>query len=424
MKVLQEALDSTIKTIPEGLVADLLGKKLADQGVHLSRQQCEQFARQAINEKLDTLELPWWRFWQYRRFRRSKNLLIEFTDDDSESITSILKEVSEKILPELVEKLIEDEPKKLLATLQRHWKSEYKRHRRDEQGFRRRLQSRWGVPIQQLRMLLTIAQEFGDAVNNDLRCGDMGDGAHLIDVLTRLHARACQITSEVECLLAGGFSDGAMARWRSLHEVAVVAQFISKHGAECAERYTYHQFVGSKKAANNYQRCQERLGYESMTQEELEVIGKSYRFVLDRYGAAFREQYGWARPYLSISERNQVKFSHIEEAVGVDHLRAHYQMASHNVHANPKGVFFKMGLIAESEVLLAGASNAGLTEPGHATALSLIQASSVLMKLNLNLDSVVMVKVMMMLADEIGKNLLTASEQLDRDDARFRHRPM
>lgn len=424
MKILQEALDSAIKTIPEGLVADLLGKKLADQGVHLSRQQCEQFARQAINEKRDILELPWWRFWQYRRFLRPKDLLIKFTDDDSEAITSILNEISEKILPELVQKLIEEQPENLLATLKRHWKSEYKRHRRDEQGFRRRLQGRWGVPIQQLRMLLTLAQEFGDATNSDLRHDDMGDEAHLIDVLTRLHARACQITSEVECLLAGGFSDGAMARWRSLHEVAVVTQFISKHGVECAERYTYHQFVESKKAANNYQRCQERLGYESMTQAELEDIEQSYRFVLEKYGAPFREQYGWARPYLSISERNQVKFSHIEEAVGVDHLRAHYQMASHNVHANPKGVFFKMGLIAESEVLLAGASNAGLTDPGHATALSLIQASSALMMLNPNLDSIIVVKVMMRLADEIGEGLLAAGEQLDRDDARFRSRPM
>jgi hypothetical protein len=42
---------------------------------------------------------------------------------------------------------------------------------------------------------------------------------------------------------------------------------------------------------------------------------------------------------------------------------------------NPEGVFFKLGLIGESEVLLAGPSNAGLTDPGHASALSLMQIS-------------------------------------------------
>jgi Family of unknown function (DUF5677) len=248
----------------------------------------------------------------------------------------------------------------------------------------------------------------------------MGDDKHLIDVLTRLHARACQITSEVECLLSGGFSDGAMARWRSLHEVAVVALFISKHGAECAERYTYHQFVESRKAAKNYERCQARLGYEPISDSESEEIERSYKFVLEKYGAQFREQYGWARPHLNISEKARVKFSDIEEATGVDHLRAHYQMASHNVHANPKGVFFKLGLIAESDVLLTGPSNAGLADPGFASALSLVQASSALMTINPTLDNIILVKIMMKLADEIGDDFLAASEKLDRDDARFR----
>jgi hypothetical protein len=43
-------------------------------------------------------------------------------------------------------------------------------------------------------------------------------------------------------------------------------------------------------------------------------------------------------------------FKDIERAAGIDHLRAHYRMASHNVHANPKGVFFKLGMLEESQV--------------------------------------------------------------------------
>ncbi|MFZ1988917.1 MAG: DUF5677 domain-containing protein [Alphaproteobacteria bacterium] len=414
MKILHEALHSAIENIPQSLIADLLREKLIAQGVYLSQRQCEKLARQVINEKLDSLDLPRWRFWQYRRFRKPKKLQIEFTSEDAQKITAALDEFSDKRLPDLIQEIVAEHSQNILGMLQKRWKLEFKQQVDDESKFRLNLQIRWGLPIEQLRMLRTIALEFGSDVNRDMRRIAM-DEKHLIDVLTRLHARACQVTSEVECLLSGGFSDGAMARWRTLHEVAVVARFISKHGAECAERYVDHQFVESRKAARNYERCQARLGYEPISESELKETERQYQFVLGKYGSQFSEQYGWARPYLSISEKAHVKFSDIEEAADLDHLRAHYQMASHNVHANAKGVFFKLGLIAESNVLLAGPSNAGLADPGHASALSLIQASSALMTIDPTLDNVVLVKIMMKLADEIGDNFLAASKKLDQD---------
>jgi hypothetical protein len=141
---------------------------------------------------------------------------------------------------------------------------------------------------------------------------------------------------------------------------------------------------------------------------------------LKKYGAHFHEQYAWARPYLNISEKARVNFADIEEAVGFDHLRAHYQMASHNVHANPKGVFFKLGLIAESDVLLVGPSNAGLADPGHASALSLIQTSSALMMTDPTLYNIILLKMMVILGDKIGGNFLLASKKLDQDEVNYK----
>ena len=58
-----------------------------------------------------------------------------------------------------------------------------------------------------------------------------------------LHANACLVTSEVITLLEAGYSSGATARWRSLHEVAVYAMFIVKHGPGTAERYLRHVHI-------------------------------------------------------------------------------------------------------------------------------------------------------------------------------------
>ena len=94
-------------------------------------------------------------------------------------------------------------------------------------------------------------------------------------------------------------------------------------------------------------------------------------------------------------------------------------MASHNVHANPKGVFFKLGLLGETNTLLAGRSNAGLADPGHAAALSLVQVSSVLLHLYPTLDSQIAMKVMDALRDEIGATLLGAHKKLEADHKIF-----
>jgi hypothetical protein len=43
----------------------------------------------------------------------------------------------------------------------------------------------------------------------------------------------------------------------------------------------------------------------------------------------------------------------------LDYLRPYYKLASHNVHAQPKGILFKLGLVQNQDILLAGPSNYG-----------------------------------------------------------------
>ncbi|MEX2304183.1 MAG: hypothetical protein WD733_24785, partial [Bryobacterales bacterium] len=84
------------------------------------------------------------------------------------------------------------------------------------------------------------------------------------------------------------------------------------------------------------------------------------------------------------------------------------------VHANSKG-FFKLGLLEESQVLLAGASNAGLTDPGHSAAISLVQISTDLVMLQPTLDNIVASYIMLQLVDEIGEAFHQAQKQLEGD---------
>jgi hypothetical protein len=416
MRNLHDAIQAVLEGLPEQALSGLIEKKLAAQGVKLSKGQCDQLTQQIMNRK-DHFRLQPWRLWDHR------HVTIEFTPEDAEQVGKKLEEFIENRLPDLVQTTVEDAAHKVLATLKRRWPAESRRQRQELAGFRKRLYDRWKVPLETLRMLLTMSRELGEDVNHEIRhLPNASSRRHLIDVLARSHARACQIVEEILCLLEGGFSDGAIARWRTLHEIAVVDSFIAERGEDLAERYVLHQAVEAKRASDDYQKCQPRLGYEPLANEEIESVQKSYDAVIARYGADFAKgDYGWAGHHLG---KVKATFKDIEAAVHADHFRAHYRMASHNVHANPKGVFFRLGMLAESQVLLAGPSNAGLADPGHGAALSLARITSSLAGLQQPpaFDNIVALLMIVQLVDEIGEAFGSAHARLEADDAAIRPR--
>ena len=244
MRILLDAIEGALQDLPEQALTILIEKKFAAQGVKLSARQRELLTRQIMKGGEDTFRVQTWKWWDRR------HVMLEFTPQDVEQIEKQFTEVIENHLPELIRTAIEDMSRALLADLKRKWRAESRLQHRELAGFRKRVCDRWKIPLEGLHMMLTMSRELGDSVNQEIRQSpDASSRRHLIDVLARSHARACQIVEEILCLLEGGFSDGAMARWRTLHEVAVVSSFVAAHGEGLAERYVLHQAVESQRAA-------------------------------------------------------------------------------------------------------------------------------------------------------------------------------
>ena len=86
----------------------------------------------------------------------------------------------------------------------------------------------------------------------------------------------------------------------------------------------------------------------------------------------------------------------------MQHMRSYYKLASNNVHANPKAVFYRLGLSnLNEEILLAGPSNTGLADPANGTALSICQITTSLLLRLPNLDRVVASNALLRLADDV-----------------------
>jgi hypothetical protein len=174
--------------------------------------------------------------------------------------------------------------------------------------------------------------------------------------------------------------------------------FLSEHGEPAAERYALHDIVEVRKAAHLYQLHCRRLKSKRLGARELNRTERAYQAALARFGPNFKEQYGWASDALGKPKRT---FADIELATGVEHLRPYYKLASHNVHANPRGVFFRLGMLKERQMILAGPSDAGLADPGQSAAISLAQVAAAICRFHPTLDSCVMAKLIGNLADDV-----------------------
>ena len=97
-------------------------------------------------------------------------------------------------------------------------------------------------------------------------------------------------------------------------------------------------------------------------------------------------------------------------------------MASDNVHANSHGSYYRIGLsqsLHDDGVILAGASNFGLVDPGHSTAISLNQVTSNLLLTELYLEiefslyHLVISNTLNKLGHEIGDAFLEVHHELE-----------
>lgn len=272
--------------------------------------------------------------------------------------------------------------------------------------FEGRLTSHWGEAFDLFELFVSLAMEIGSDFNDEYRDEAVHTRDSVFEVLTRLQGRACQIANEILVLLRSGYADGAHARWRTLHEISVVACLMSDHGQELAERYILHQPIEQYKSARQYLEHFERLGLEPITHEELAALQETSDALVSRFGRSFKNDYGWAA---SVIEKERPTFRDLEEKVDLDHWRPYYRMASDNVHANAHGVIYRMGLSQiDDDFILAGPSNAGLADPGHSAAISLCQISLVMLTTKPTVDSIVFSTILQILTDEVGEAFLNA----------------
>jgi hypothetical protein len=264
-------------------------------------------------------------------------------------------------------------------------------------------------------MFLSISRELGEETEKRVRKSRAKKNWTLRNLLLRLHARSCQVTAEIITLVENGYADGAMARWRTLHEICVVATVISDSGEDLAERYVDHEIIESKRALDEYMICHKLLGYKPISKRETAHVNQAYDAAIEKYGKDFGAPYGWASAHL---KKKRPAFRDLESRADQSFMRSQYKMASYNVHAGSKSMFFRLSMLSEQSHVLAGASNAGLDEPGQNTAYTLAMIDGVLCHERMNnLNVQIQIRTILLLRDQIVRAFVSADRKLRQDEA-------
>ncbi|WP_123812192.1 DUF5677 domain-containing protein [Ottowia oryzae] len=406
MRPIKSAVQNAARELPAVFLRKLLLRKAKEAEIPTPKKFSEALAAHLLAGGAGEF------VWTSPRGKGEKSFNLTLTDEDIGELEANIENAIEKF-PIAITKASDRVSRLSFDNLCQKWIDEYKLQSEDFDSFRNRLNERWGVGLDHLRMLLTCCRELGYESFKRHKRSRSFRHHYRRWVLLRLHVRSCQVADEVICLMENGFADGALARWRTLHEIAVVATLIAEGDEALAERYILHDDVELKRQADDHDATQVPMGFSPIGKRQRSAIELRYKAAIDRFGKAFASPYGWAADALELKKPT---FKDLQEKAGHQAMNSYYKLASFNVHAGARSLFFNLSSIGTQEILLAGRSNAGLFEPGVRTAQTLALITSLYVEPGSDMDRLTELKTILRIRDAVMPALKAADELLHRDE--------
>jgi len=320
----------------------------------------------------------------------------------------------EKFITSLTPKLIENFSSHTKKIMDKNAGKLLQNLKKERSGFEKRLQKRWKKPFDLMDILINVVAEVGQAQTKKFAKNPNQSNKFQREALVKIHARSIQISHEILNLLKGGFADGAIARWRSLHELAVISFFLREQNDEVSERYLMHDIMKKFKLAKDYKRFRKRLGDDPIDQKDWKKLKRRHDKMIIKYGNEF--EYGNGFEWIPRNILPGPNFRTLEELVKIDHLHPYYNMSTDAIHSGAQG-FWRLGLMdgVQDKVLLAGPTNYGLADPLQSTAISILHVTVNLLFLENDFESILQSKLLSGYTDEIKIEAVKVQDELKKE---------
>lgn len=404
MVSLKAQLLEEVQKVPREFAFRMFEEKLADEGIS-DDGFCNALTDHLIAGTLDSFS------WDDPAYN---NLTISISQSETDDLLDRIHEFLDRGLHEVITSTVKQSAIDLKKQLKNQWPERHIFDKTELWGFKERLDLRWAKGLNPLRILLLSSREIGERYAEKLLRSKAKSGISKRNVILLLHMRASQVCLEVLTLLEAGLADGALARWRTLHEVSIVAFLVDKFGDDLAERYLDHDAVAMQRSVENELKHAEGDGLRPVSMTEEKAVRRDYDEVIALYGKEFARPYGWAAKHLALKNPT---FQDLERAIGREALPPSYKWSSYKVHAGVSGLLRNLGSLTEEPSALSGASNAGIETPATYTAFTMTQITSLLFGKSTTMETQIEMMCLCLLRDEVAKECKTAARKLAKDEA-------
>jgi len=387
---MQAAFDASVRRLPQLQLQKLIARRSSALGIELKTHEVEALAKHLLAGNTSPFELE--------GRPGLKGVTLTFTEEDNAELTGLADRIKAE-MPRVIEGVTKDASEVLLRRIRKQWPQIRAEHERNRSEFAETIQLIWGDALNKLDMLIATTESVGGQAVAVACASRSKKRIALTTALDRLHVRGIQVASEVLTLLREGFADAAFSRWRTLHEISVVAMMLGDHGEELAVRYLDHDVVEAQRAAEVFQRCHPKEASKRNSVAELRQTKAEYDAVVAHYGPAFKSPYGWAAKHLG---KEKPTFQHLEEAADQAQMRMQYKVASYGVHAGTKGLTSSVADVF-GEGPPGAASIAGLHEAGIETAYSVVRLTGPLLGPKWSVDKLAGLKTLIKLRDTAAR---------------------
>jgi hypothetical protein len=390
MDKMMRVLETEIEKIPHNFLRSKLTSKLAEKGIK-DKKTIDVIVEHILSGEDGEYE------WDDGS---EEEIVIELTDQDGEEILKKANDFLEESLPKLIQETIDDCVNSSLRSYRKSAAKTLHKIRNATKGFENRIFKRWKPAFDHLEMMWQISQELGEAHSKDFDTENPEDTHIVMGAISEIFPKALIVTQEIICLLKGGYPDGALARWRSLHELTVSAMYILEEGKEPALNYMLSFHFSARRAAHQLNEHAERARLEPFSDEMLQTFDNRCAEAEKQLDRKFDRDKNGEWPAINVAHRN---YADIERHVGMDHWRPRYKWASRHTHADfvPNDKLLGMSE-AKDHVTLVGASNSGFADPLMMTAISLAQITNTYRSVTPNLDRIVHSRVILELSNEMN----------------------
>lgn len=313
----------------------------------------------------------------------------------NENLTDNQLEIAMK---KLFDNFTNSHAEQLTSVLLKNFPPESKRLRKEDCRFDTHNYRRWKEGFDLIYLLLDLSLQIGRCAKIEVGLENEKGVFYRLQAAIYLHARGLLVSREIFTLMKSGFPDGALGRWRTLHELAVINCFIAQNSEIIAQRYFEARIIQSRKAVKQYIEYQQKAKLTPFNQVEHDEIENEYLRVINTYGKEVKNDYGWAAPAF---KKDNPSFFDIEKSQNLDHWRPRYKWACQDTHGNfrPNDKTLAMSE-ANEDMLLVGKSNSGMVDPAQMLCITLGLLTSPFLILDPTPDIAVLYKSFQQLLDK------------------------